>query len=567
MVLKGIFNRLGRKDEEQLPAAGDNNDGWVELVNGRLVVHDPGEDGRYATLTPEAGIRLWINDEEISEPTAVTAQDRIRFEVAPDPLGFFELRVSDDSMSVEMAVTADPVRLPDTVAVAGRHQARLQPGYSSRAKHRPVPARQIILDRLRSLGVEFGIDEAAIDRGLSEATGNPVVIARGQQAEAPTPGQWVWRLDEWSMVEAGQVIASHQEGTPNRPRITVKGEATRVYEDIPEPQVYLAGNGTRLVPGGRLVASASGRARAVPTPQGSRVHIFPVHRVEGDLEGELQVQADVIILGNVKNARITSTGECYVTGNVEKSEIRAEVITIRGAALESNLFTVPQGHFVVLRAELNWLQQKVEAMREAIHNHKPITEEAFREASAFVRALRRKAEQMGINHPEYTAAMEEVSRVFMGAQALSGIDLPTLARMLMGLVKLHKAAEHTASGARDVRVHALGHTTVWAGRDIHVEEKVGGSYLFSGGAVRTPAKATLSQTELSAAGDVIVGTLASVRGTAPVSIRFGGRVEATEAQAGCALEFGTDRKEFKSDLMKIAAAVNARGQLIVRQRD
>jgi hypothetical protein len=535
-------------------------------MNGHLVVHDPAENGRYATLTPDPGIRLWINDEEITDPTAVTASDHIRYEVAVDPSQFFEVAMSDDEMTVELVLTADPNRMPDTVNIAGRHQVHLVPGYSTKARPRSGNARQQILDKLHALGVEYGLQESVLDSELATPSGHPVVVAQGQEAQAPSPGQWVWKLDQWSMVEAGQVIAAYQDGQENKPRITVTGKTTRVYDDLPEPHVYLAGNGTRIVPGGRLVASATGRARAVPTPQGLRVHIFPVERIDGDLTGQLEAKADVIVMGNVFAAKVNTTGEFLATGNVEKSEIHADVITVRGAVTESKLYTVVNGHYVSLRAEFAWMNQRIEAMREAIHNHRPVTEEMFRDVQSFIRALRRKAEQMGVDHPDYIASGDDVAKVFLSAQAVSAVDLPTAGRLLMALGKLLKGAEQTM-GAHDVKAGSLAHVTVWAGRDITVQEKVSVSSLFAGGSIHTPETALLSLRELVAAGECKVGTLSSVRGTAPVTIRAGGRIEATEVQVGCAFEFGADRKEFKSDLQSVLAGTNARGQLVIKHKD
>jgi hypothetical protein len=567
VVFRGFFDRFGRKKEEETASAVIGNDGWVEMAGGRLTVHDPAEDGRYATLTPETGVRLWVNDEEVTGPTAVTSQDQIRYEVAAEAAPFFDLQVADDAMSVDLLVLGDPHKVPDTVAIAGRHQVRLQPGYTTRSRPRGGNPRQAILDRLQAMGVQLGLlDEDALDREMAHPTGRPVAIVRGQEAQQPVQGQWVWKLDDWSLVEAGQVIAAYQGGQPNKPRIDVMGHVTQVYGDLPEPQVYLAGNGTRIVQGGRLVASASGRARALPTPQGLRVHIFPVHHHEGDLTGELELQADIIVTGNVIGAKVTTSGEFLVMGNVEKSEVRAEVITIRGHVTEAKLCTIPAGSCVPLRAEFAWLQKSMESMREAVHHHRAIGEEWYREVQNCLRAVRRKAEQMAINQPEYTAATEDLAKIFLGAQGFQGLDLPTIARVLLSLGKLNKAAEHGV-GARDVRAASLAGVTVWAGRDVHVQEKVSGSSIFCGGAIHTPDTATLSHAELVAAMEVHVGILASVRGTAPVTIRAGGRIEAVQVQMGCAFEFGADRKEFKSDLDAVLAGINAKGQMIIKHKD
>jgi hypothetical protein len=159
-----------------------------------------------------------------------------------------------------------------------------------------------------------------------------------------------------------------------------------------------------------------------------------------------------------------------------------------------------------------------------------------------------------------------MAKIFLGAQGFQGLDLPTIAKVLISLGKLTKVAEQ-AVAARDVRAASLANTQVWAGRDVRVQEKVTTSGVFCGGGIYTPDTAALSQSELVAGGEVKVGVLASVRGTAPVVVRAGGRIEAAEVQMGCAFEFGADRKEFKSDIQAVLAGINAKGQLIIKHKE
>jgi hypothetical protein len=567
VALKGFFERFGRRREEGPEIAVVGTDGWVEMNQGRIVVHDPAEDGRYATLIPYPGVRLWINDEEVDEPTAVTKTDQIRYEVAVDAIHFFELHLSADEMSVELVLTADPNRTPDTVLLVGRHQVRLEPGYSTRARPRVASPRQVVLDRLRDMEVSYGIDDDALDKELAQPSSQPVVIASGQEPQQPKPGQWVWKLDQWSLVEAGQVIAAYQDGVDHKPRITVKGKVIDEYLPLNQPGTYLSGNGTRIVPGGRLVSSASGRARAVVTPQGQRVHIFPVHRVTGDLTDELDITGDVLVEGSVRGAHVTTNGELLVLGDVEKSDLRAELITVRGAVSESLLCTVAVGHFVSLRVDFAWIHQRLEAMRERILAHQPLDAESFRECSTHLRGLRRKAEQMGVNHPEYLVVIEELSKVFMGAEGHPGLDLTVVGRLLKSMERIMKISEQVSVAVHDVSAGSLTHTKVWAGRHISARERIGGCELYAGGDIRTPEDGVLSQSDLVAAGSIDVGVLSSIRGTAPVTLRAGTQITAAEAQVGCSFEFGLDRREFKSDLLRLIATPSTKGPMQIRQRD
>lgn len=568
MVFDRLFGRLNKKEEAPEGAPTQGADGYVEMAGGRLVVADPRQDGRYATLTPEPGVRLWVNEEEVSGPTVVTASDQIRFEVTVDPADFFALHVAPDEMSVLLHLTADPHRMPDTVTLQGRSQVHLIPGSSAKARPRSNNPKGMILERCRVLGInERLIDEGALERELAAPSGQEIVIARGQEANPPIAGQWVWRLDAWSMAEAGQVVADYQGGQDARPRITVLGKEQKIYEELPKPQEYLAGNGTRLLPGGRLVASATGRARALPSPQGLRVHIFPVQEISGDLTQDLAAEADLLVQGSIIGCKVSAKGEILVSGNVERAELRADVITVQGAVAESRLNTVDPGSYLPLRAELKYMETKIEAMRETVAANKAVSEEAFRDVSQVIRAMRRKAEQLGINHPDWLAVAEEVAKVFMSAQGMVGIDLPTAGRLLLALNKLTKAADAVATAPRSLTARSLSAVTAWVGRDIIVQEKIASATLLAGGQVRTPEEAIITQAEIVVAGGAEIGVLSTVRGSAPVTIRTGGKLEIAEAQVGVVLEFGADRKEFKADLMKVGVGINNRGQLLIKQRD
>lgn len=569
MALRGWFDRFGQKREEQQgtqPVSSSSaQDGWVELVGGRVVVHDPTGEGRFPTLAPSPGIQLWVNGELVDGPMVVTAADEIRYDVEPDSGHFMDLTVSEDEMTVTMTLTADPERLPDTAVLLGRTQARLQPACSPKARRRASSSKQVVLERLQELGVIFGIDEAAIEAALKGGVGVSAVIARGQEAQAPVAGQWVWRLGEWSLAEAGQVIAAHQGGRPNLPQITVRGQESKLYEDTEGGQAYLAGEGTRMLGGSRLVASVSGRARAVPTPEGMRVSIFPVKLVDSDVTASLETEADLIVQGSVRGAAVRSAGEVIITGNVAESEIHGAAITVRGEVVDSGLYTLEKGHYLPLKPDLAWIHRNLEAIRDLMIRHTAVKEETFREIQQHVRSLRRRADEIGINHPDYQAMVDELAQLFLGARGADGLDRATVGRLLERLSAMQTVTQDRGTGAVSARI--LTHTTVWAAGDIQVAERVTNSLLYCGGSIRTPESATLTQSELVAAEEVSLGTLASVRGSAPVVVRAGGRMVIDQVQPGCVLEYGVERREVKNEMVRIVAGGNARGQLVVRQLD
>lgn len=568
MLFDKLLDRLGRKGNGEQPVSSPpalppaDVDGRVELQDGRLIVHDPVGNGRFATLLPVGGIRLWINGVETEELAVVTAADEIHWETDSD--GFFHLAVADDGMAVTLVLTADPARLPDTVALEGPLPVRIRPGYSAQAPRRPQAARETILSELERLGVRFGVDERAIGGELERPTYEPVVVARGQEAQPADPGEWAWRLDGLGMVEPGQMIAAHQGGRQGQARITVTGESTQVFAPGDLAVAYTAGQGTRLLPGGRLVAAASGRARAVPDGTGaSRVDVFPVHLVPGDLTTDLTASADIIVRGNIRKARVTTTGEVLVVGAVERSEINAAGIFVWGGVTLSSLYTMQPGHFAPLRGELGFFQRRVEELGDAETVAVQVKESWFKEAASFIGALREKADELRVVDPAFRAAIRELANHLIRSDAsvtFNRMAAHSLSSRLNAV--LDEAARASTSG--DVRAKSMAQTQVWASRDIYVEENLVGCSLYAGGSVETPPTATSSQTEILAAVEVKLGVLASLRGTGPVTVRSR-RIDAAEVQTGCVLGFGFEQKNIGADLFRVTCRVNNRGLLVIKQ--
>lgn len=570
MFFDKLLNRLGRQQkgapsepaavpESQAPPA--NGDGWVELVNGRLIVHDPVHDGKFATLVAEGGVRLWVNGAEITGLTVLSADDEIRCEV--DPNEFFHLSMADDAMSVTLLLTAEPGRTPDSITVVGQQPCRIRPGYSSQAGQRQGTPRELVLAELGRIGVRFGLDEAALDHELQRPTYQPVVVARGQEAQPADPGEWVWKLDALGLVEPGQMIVQHQGGIPARARVTVTGDSTQVFEPAPAADQYVSGPGTRMLAGGRLVAAAHGRARVVADAAGQRVQVVPVRRIEGDLTGELICSDDLIVQGSVRNARVVTSGEVWVAGGAERCEVTAAGIMIRGAVSLSKLMTIPPASCAPLRGELSFLQRRVVELGDAGEVTAQVKEAWFKEAGSFVRALWRKADEMHIADPAFKVAVSDVYSLLAMTQAAAAFNRTMAQSLSLRLnVVLDEAARAAAGG--DVRARSLAQTEVWAGRHVYVEESFVGSTIFAGGTVETPPGATCSKSEVIAGDEVRLGVLATLRGAAPVIVRCR-RIEAAEVQAGSAFEFGFDRKEISTELFRVSCRVNQRGFLAIKQ--
>ncbi|HYG56904.1 MAG TPA: flagellar assembly protein A, partial [Symbiobacteriaceae bacterium] len=475
---------------------------------------------------------------------------------------FCTLTLAEDRMAATMVITADPHRVPDTIQIEGQHPAILRPGYTASAPRRGVSPKAAILEQMRAEGIQYGIDELAIERGLSAPMGQPAIVARGQEPKEADPGQWTWRLDMLGLVQAGQLITVHEGGHSSLPRITVTGEEEAVYGAEQAPPAYTPGPGTRLMAGGKLVAASSGRARAIPTATGHSVQVVPVQVIDGDWTGSLAAAGDLIVRGNVRDATITTSGEVVVMGDIEKSEISAAGIGARNVAL-SKLSTMPVGHHAPLRGELAFLQRRLEELGDSGAGVPVAVKETwFREAHAFARFLWRKADEIGVADPHFKAAVTGLFSL-LGAEAATSFNRATGQALSARLAPLVEEAMQIALSG-DVQARSMSQTTVWAGRNISVQNNIAGCTLFCGGTVESSSESTCTQTEIVAGTEVRLGTMASLRGTLGVSVRSR-RVEAREIQVGCSLEFGSERKEIQAELFNVTVGVSGRGSLMIKQ--
>lgn len=563
-LFKGNSRRddpLGKPDPSpDFGSLGD--DGWVELVGGRLIAHDPVGDGRFATIAAAGPVRLWVGGEEVDGVAVVTEADEIRWELNSDPGSFAVITVAEDVMSVTMELTSDPTRLPDTITVTGQGPATVKPGYSPKARTRTGSPKENILDQLALLGVTNGIDEAAIDQELAQQTHRPVVVARGQEAQPYRSGNWVWRLNEYAVTEPGQVIAVCEGGQADRPRVNVRGETIQIHQAPANPEGFLAGRGTRLVGGNRIVAAVAGRAHQVPVDGALQIDINPVQVMNGPVQGELTTKSDLLIRGSVSNAKITTPGEVLIVGNVEKSDIRAEGIVVKGDAFQVLLMTVPAGHYLSLKAELSFIEHRIIGLRRLMEGDRHVREQLFKDLAVFIRALRRRADEMGVDHPVFQKVMADLSRTFSTLDGGS-VFSPMAADALLTQLEALQKVQPSQGGSGAVSVHALAHGRVWAAGDVSVEERCAGCSIYAGGSVLMPPTSVVTQSDIVAGDQVRVGVLATVQGTMPVTIRAR-RAEVEEIQPGVAFEFGASRRDLKVDKGRTLSGINASGQVLVK---
>ncbi|WP_026689875.1 DUF342 domain-containing protein [Alteribacter aurantiacus] len=222
-----------------------------------------------------------------------------------------------------------------------------------------------ILTFLENSGVVYGIDYKQIDSFLLEdlSASSPVVIASGKKVIHGTPATVtavvtlfeqggenetqimnLRNIHQLKNVESGTTVAKKVEATIGENGMTVSGQEIRA---TPGKDLTLrAGRHTRVNrEQTELIATCSGKLSV----EDHIVHVYPVHEVNGDISMktgnidfagsvkvhgdvpagyEINAKGDIIILGSVEGADLSSGGSIYVREGIVsqgKGSITAEV--------------------------------------------------------------------------------------------------------------------------------------------------------------------------------------------------------------------------------------------------
>ncbi|MCG0238296.1 MAG: hypothetical protein L6E13_03250 [Firmicutes bacterium] len=538
-------------------------DGRVAVEGRRVIVTDPGPGGRFPVLVPGPGVIVRVNGTPLAEPMPVSAADNVEWELAPDDQQpFFRIEVAPDRMSASVEILQDPFWYPDGVEPRGDGEVTLVPVVRSRHRRRPEDPVAAIRSALQAAGVTFGVDETAVGRLVEAAAKGwrgTEVVARGQEAQAPTPDEWAWEEPPLGLVEAGQVVGTVRPGQPNRPRIDVTGTETWVHTEVASPQVEL-GPGLRRLPGGQVVATRTGRLQVQATPQGTRADVVPCRVLTGEIPPgtTLECQEDVVVQGEARELRIQTAGTVIIAGPATGCEVTASAIEVHGPAEACRLHTIPPGHPGPFLGHLRIL---IRQLAELATGPDPVP--AFRRAQTTFRQMMELIRRHVKLEPDLQNLLTECGRMlFDSPEAVTPARAAGLVAELNGwITRCQQALDQR--GSIELREDAF-RCQVWSAQDVVIGgSRVFASEIYAGREIRC-LKGSVARSELTAAQQVIIQGTASQAG-APMTARAGTRIYAEEVVPGTRFEMGGQFYEFRAEMFRVTAGLTARYELQIRQ--
>lgn len=316
-----------------------DRDGSLSIIDGRLSLKPPKENGNWPIIKPCENISIMLNGREIKEAIIVKDTDRIEIRAKDRPAeSRFYIHLSPDSTEAILEtefVQGESFYIRDE---EDEYELTVEAVHLKNIQAPPIDE-ELVNKKLREKGIKVEIDKEAIASACRSLTNSRTVVARGRKMVPAIDGRVEYLFDnreriykekgenddldffykgDINSVEAGKALAILIPPIAGVAGLTVKGDI------IPAPEGRVAqirvGEGARLVNGGSMaVATINGR----PTTRGKSqkiIHVVPELVIRGDVNietGHINFKGDIRILGNVREGLdVRATGKIYINGSI-----------------------------------------------------------------------------------------------------------------------------------------------------------------------------------------------------------------------------------------------------------
>lgn len=321
-----------------------NIDGSVAISNGEIIVKNPKENGKPATIYPPKKGRVLINGEAINRPTNAIEKDLIIFEEFVEKgkrLIDISLNTDKTEAYIQIEYVKEKVyKIKDNIET---DNLEIQV-YESDGEYPPLITEEEIYEHMRSYGINYGVDKENINSLKTNINLEKVLIAKGIKAIPPKEDELKilfieekdQKINESSIkidyrninyitsVKENEVLAEIIKGENGINGINV---FSQIISSKPKKNVnYTSGNGCKIVDD-KFISTMAGK----PSFNKTSVWIEPVYILNEDVTistGNINFLANVEINGKVtEGMKVNSGGTLFIKGGVFNSEIKANQST------------------------------------------------------------------------------------------------------------------------------------------------------------------------------------------------------------------------------------------------
>ncbi|GAB6173378.1 FapA family protein [Paradesulfitobacterium aromaticivorans] len=327
---------IGVGQQADLP----DQDGWVTIKNGQVIVCNPRGCGKFPTLTPDKNVQVFLNGEKIVRTAFVHEGDSIKLQpLNTEPFLNLEVKLSSDKLKAFLQIHKKPGKRYVVEDMPPTGEATVKASIAQ------VIWPQLTFEQVRDLlhqnQVVYGINEEAIRQALElEDENMSIEVAAGQ---APIPpqdagivytfqnsGRFQGTIEPYGQgnplsVAVGTVLAVKSLPVDGKAGMDVTGKI--IPPRPPRDEPILSKSGVSLIQNGAVaVAAVSGK----PVLEGSvrkYLSVQPVHIINGDVDrktGNIKFKGNIVVTGSVLDGfGVEAGGSIEVWGDVLHASLYA----------------------------------------------------------------------------------------------------------------------------------------------------------------------------------------------------------------------------------------------------
>ncbi|AWI03652.1 flagellar assembly protein A [Clostridium drakei] len=353
-----------KQDEEDKETENDNenliideNDGIVKIVDGKIVVKNPKENGSPASIAASDSIKVFIDGEQVRGKKEVFVESKIEvFFEESKAQRQLKISLSDDAMEAYATIIYKPENIYKLKDISETTMAVLK---AEVIKRNSPPRYNIeeLKQELSNNNVVYGI----IEENLKSCVENPCknfVVARGQQVEngkndfveikfntdedlKKLKEDKVGNIDFKSIgsvaaVEKGDLIGEIHSGDEGKDGCDVNG---RIKKHKPGKKLKIKVGEGCTSSENLIFAAIAGK----PCIKNNAFYVYPIHEVRSDVDlktGNIKFMGDIIIYGSVKEGMKVECGNSLaIEKDVERANIRSNGdINVKGNVIAAEIF-------------------------------------------------------------------------------------------------------------------------------------------------------------------------------------------------------------------------------------
>jgi len=607
---KSLLNGWGGK--EAVSGSGPNEkslqdfSGKVWVENGKVCVGVPSENGRAPTITPCAGVDLFVNGNKVEEKTSVGENDEIIIKphLHEEP-GAYKIKIAPGGLEAVLELRTGTVSTY-SVQDCGPRKDLVLSAVKIIEKKCPFDLAGIMRE-IAGKNIVYGIRHDEIRAILDRPEDGLYVIARGDPPgesvdervelkfaagrEEPKAGAVTGKdridfrdLVEIPSVEPGALLAVKLPGAPGAPGKTVTGEI------IPprKPVVFelIAGKGAEvLADGSKVYARIGGRPVAKKLGNKYVIDVDPVLHKKGDVDissGNIRFKGDVVVHGNVcEGMTVQAAGRINITGMVFGARIAAQGnISVGQNVAGSHI--VAGGNNIFFR-EVNKILAKLQAgfsellkMVPALAEHPKLKnvnagqlvqlliDRKYPGIPGLISEMVRLSSQNSFILPrEMVHLLEKIEKNLLGLNLMKVKTVEEFGSFLSEIGQVRQIIDGMAGDKASITFSYSENSTIEASGDVSVSG--GGcinTVIRAGGNVRV--KGVFRGGEIAAGGDVILNETGSEIGARTlIKTGEGKKVFIKKAYEGVQIQIGSRKANITSLQHNIRAELDETGDLII----